>query len=628
MREITFGNPVLKVKGLEVKFDVIPVSSSLAVLLGDRDLATIVQQLSYWTFQGYGEVIDGVRWFYKSIAEWIEEVFPTFTPWKLGKMMKQLSDRKIIRREKLFTKHQIQNGDRFWWQPKNQTYYYSLNTLKLQELADNFQVTEEEAEPPETSVSTKTQILSNEEITDTKLSECAKNNTKNTSIKNSSKDKSHPTLPSERESLKPVNQEKGTANTSELSSTSKETKEVGNNSKAIAQSKSSACVDKKVNQNKSTVQDNVRISDDTANTSDTKTVNSAVSQPKPKVSQKTKTKTRRNKQAPWKDESQFKQFYRALIQALPIVANSHSPQGLAQTIIKQLRCGIPHSYWDDFEAGQPIGTSTKPEWEITPGEPYPMFVEYLTEKIKRGDNSTSEEQTRNAVFRILAQPRQVKAFWGQFKRSVVNLAKRVESDRALGVTNPATPVWTRERIEPSIDEAVEAGEKIMAVNDSASNAIANVETPRLETQQSTQSFESDNSQSLDKSTDKNEDPWNDEETEADKPAKPSLRELVTQRLGNRNLKGFVKAMPKVTKSEAVAEEEAQTQASNKKRTNRKTNIEQMSIAEINEALKDPVMRKELTPQIFVNDKFDVVTDNLGEVLAVKINRDYLLDGET
>lgn len=137
-----------------------PVSSSLAVLLGDKDLASIVQQFHYWGLQGYGEVINGVRWFYKLIKEWIEEVFPTLTPWKLGKMMKELEDREIIRREKLFTKHQIQSCDRFWWQPKNQIYYYSLVTTKLQELADNHQSSVKEPETLKNPVFIKTQILS------------------------------------------------------------------------------------------------------------------------------------------------------------------------------------------------------------------------------------------------------------------------------------------------------------------------------------------------------------------------------------------------------------------------------------------------------------------------------------
>ncbi len=196
MRQVTFDTPVLRVEGLEVKFDIIPVSSSLAVLLGSRDLAQIVQQLHYWTLSGYGEVIDGVRWIYKSIKEWIAEVFPTFTPYQLSKLMAQLVEREIVRREKLFTKHQIQKGDRFWWQPKNQTYYYSLNTEKLQELAANYQSSVKEAEPPETSVFIKTQILSDREIEDTKFSDCPKNNTKNTSIENISKDQYHPNRPS------------------------------------------------------------------------------------------------------------------------------------------------------------------------------------------------------------------------------------------------------------------------------------------------------------------------------------------------------------------------------------------------------------------------------------------------
>ena len=173
-------------------------------------------------------------------------------------------------------------------------------------------------------------------------------------------------------------------------------------------------------------------------------------------------------------------FYRALIQALPIVANSHSPQGLAKVIIAQLKRGEEHSYWDDFAAGLPIGTLDKPEWEVEPGVPYPMFIEYLTEKIIRGNNTQTQEQARNEVFRILDKPRQAKAFWGQFKRSVVNVSEQVERDRALGVSNPNTPVWSRERIEPSVEEAAIAGKKIMAVNGGDRTAIESVEAPQLE----------------------------------------------------------------------------------------------------------------------------------------------------
>ena len=301
------------------------------------------------------------------------------------------------------------------------------------------------------------------------------------------------------------------------------------------------------------------------------------------------TKPKRKNQAPWKDEGQFKRFYRALIQALPIVANAHSPQGLAQVIIKQLRCGIPHSYWDDFLAGLPIGASTKPEWEIEPGVPYPMFIEYLTEKIKAGNNTTSDEQTRNEVFRILDKPRQAKAFWGQFKRSVVNVSEQVERDRALGVSNPNTPVWTRERIEPSIKEAATAGEKIMAVNSAVGTAIEAAKNPRLESKEPSPNQLSEPPIP---------DPW----TEDNQPL--TIKELLSQS----KVKGFAKAMPKVSKSEVDAESRAEAKP--------KTNISQMSVAEINNYLQEPILRREITPQLMRSD-YELITDELGQIIAVK-----------
>ncbi len=655
MREVTFDSPVLKVKGLEARFDVIPVSNSLAILIGSRDLASIVHQLNYWEFKGYGEVIDGVRWFYKSIKEWIEEVFPTFSPWKLSKMMKELVERGIIRRKKLFTKHQIQQGSRFWWQPKNQTYYYSLVKEKIQELADNYSqenvCTEKTPETPENPVSIKTQKLSNHNSPDTKFSDCAKFNTENTSTENSSREVTHPTLPSVGESSEDVIQEKDSLDTSELSKTSEKTKVTLANLEVVEKETSSADVDNKINQNKDTGLNDISVVSEVSakQTAVSKTDNSRSggslqkrARPKPKTVKKPKQK--RERKNPWKSEEQFKEFYRALIQALPITDNAPSPHGLAQTIIRQLRCGVPHSYWDDFEAGLPIGWTDKPEWEIEPGEPYPMFVEYLTEKLRAGNNTKSDEQTRNEVFRILDKPRQAKAYWGQFKRSVVNVAETVERDRALGVSNPATPVWTRERVEPSIEEAAVAGEKIMAINNTAPTAITGTTNRVLET---TDNHFLENHHenrkhlvSIESST---PDPWTDDrETEerradeirektsnssSEKP-QPSMREMLAERLGDRNLKGFVKEMPKVSQQEAREDWEAEIEAINRQKLNQKTYINRMSVKEINQLLVDPVMRKELTPQIIENNKFEIVTDNLGEVLFVRISEEYRDNGGT
>ncbi|HHP7231911.1 MAG TPA: hypothetical protein ACFCUY_13765, partial [Xenococcaceae cyanobacterium] len=438
----------------------------------------------------------------------------------------------------------------------------------------------------ENPVSIKNQILSNEEINNTKFSDCTKFKTKNTSIENSSKDESHPALPSECNNSNSVNQEKDRLDTGELSSDLKEAEEIGDKQKAVRKGNSSADVENKINQNIGTTLD-------------------VESVPKPKLKVSKVTKQKREKKAPWKDEGQFKQFYRELIQALPIVANSHSPQGLAQTIIRQLRSGIPHSYWDDFIAGLPIGTSSKPEWEIEPGVPYPMFVEYLTEKLRAGNNSNSDEQTRNEVFRILNQPRQAKAFWGQFKRSVVNVAKTVERDRTLGVTNPNTPVWTRERVEPSIEEAKIAGEKIMAIE---AVTTLNETSDHLPSKQKDRSSDS---QCLKSSPDKDKkilDPWTNRETEPTETEKPSLRELLTQKLGNRNLKGFVKAIPKVSKSEIEVKKRQAMQPKN--------SISQMSIVEINNYLSDPILRKQIMPQLW-HSSYQLIMDELGEIIAVK-----------
>ena len=258
-------------------------------------------------------------------------------------------------------------------------------------------------------------------------------------------------------------------------------------------------------------------------------------------------------------------------------------------------------------AGLPIGTSTKPEWEITPGEPYPMFIEYLTEKLIKGNNTQTQEQARNEVFRILSQPRQAKAFWGQFKRSVVNVSEQVERDRALGVSNPNTPVWTRERIEPSVEEAATAGQKIMAVNDGDRLKIKGTET---RCGQALSQLES-------KPESPTPDPWtekSDSEPEPESKPQPSLREMLTAR----SVKGFCpkgyrsayKSMPKVSKAEAEAEERA--------RTKPKLNIANMAIAEINEYLTDPILRAQLTPQL-MQSNYELITDELGQVIGVELS---------
>jgi hypothetical protein len=585
MREITFDTPVLKVKGLEVKFDTIPVSASLAVLIGNRDLAQIVQQLHYWTLKGYGEVIDGVRWFYKPIKEWIAEVFPTFTPYQLGKLMTQLADRGIIRREKLFTKHQIQNGDRFWWQPKNQTYYYSLSTEKLQELADNFNLPQESAQTLETPVFIKTQILSDQVFEDTKDFDCSKNNTNITSIENISRDQSHPRLPcvSETEKTEKSQRKQDSSNRSLL-----EIKEVDSASpKVIEQDINIGRVEENINQNICT---NKQVVQEVAQ----------VERPRIKTTKGTRTVSKRMKAAPWKDEGQFKRFYRALIEAVPIVANARSPQGLAQTIIRQLKSGIPHSYWDDFVAGLPIGTSTKPEWEVEPGIPHPMFIEYLVEKLIKGNNSQTREQAMVTALNIASTPKQAIFFWKECKISLGNALDEAERHRKLGVKALPTPLWTKERPEPTIEEAAIAGTKIQQINNSTQASLEAAKNPQI-----------------DGKSEPSTDPWKDERPDAQRSgANPLGQPTMREMLAARKVKGFCpkgyrsayKAMPKVSQAEIEKEERAEIKP--------KTNIATMAIAEINDYLKDPILRKQFMPQLW-DSNYELILDYLGQIIGVK-----------
>ena len=583
MISISTNDPILRVEELQTKFDLGIVSNSLIKLLGSYLEARIVQQLHYWTVQQYGQVLNGLRWIYKPVREWLSETLIGFTSWQLRTAIASLIEKGILLREHLFKEH---HGNNF--APKNRTYYYSLNYKGLEEFAQQYQFSEslENAR----FVSSTKQFCENSEK---QFCESTQNNTKNTSTKNSSKDISLPTLPCERESQKPNNQDKQQLSNRSLVNQSQVNSA---NFQDLEPDTSSAHVDEKINQYISTELPEAQL--------ETEELQKA-NKPSPKL-KATLTKQKRENKAPWQDETEKSQFYRALIQALPIVANSHSPQGLAKTIIAQLKRGEEHSYWDDFQAGLPIGTSTQPEWEIEPGVPYPMFVEYLTEKIKRGDNSQSNEQARNEVFRILDRPRQAKAFWGEFKRSVVNVSRQVSRDRALGVSYPSTPVWTRERIEPSLSEAAAAGEMIAAVNGTAEAAMEAAHNPALESEKPIA-----NSQPVCNS-ELSSDPWMDEkgeeEEEEETQSQPKMRELLTDVLGECNQSGVVKAMPKGSGAEVEAASRAGMKST--------TAIRQMSIAEINDYLADPILRKELMPQLMRSD-YEFVTNEYGDIIGVK-----------
>ena len=130
-RKINFDNPVLTVKGLETKYETVPISNSLAVVLGSYQEALIVQLIHSWIREGQGIMLDGKTWFDKSIKDWVSEVMPSSSTWQMRSYINSLVNKGVLERQQLYKKHHGHNIS-----PKNRTYYYRLDYEKLSELVD------------------------------------------------------------------------------------------------------------------------------------------------------------------------------------------------------------------------------------------------------------------------------------------------------------------------------------------------------------------------------------------------------------------------------------------------------------------------------------------------------------
>jgi tRNA nucleotidyltransferase/poly(A) polymerase len=130
MSVISTNSTILKVEALKTEFDLITVSNSLAIVLESYEEARIVQQLHSWIRSNQGIVIEGYCWFDKPIRDWINEVIPTASDWKMRSYISSLVSKGVLKRKKLFKKHHGHN-----FSPKNQTYYYRLDYEELSKLA-------------------------------------------------------------------------------------------------------------------------------------------------------------------------------------------------------------------------------------------------------------------------------------------------------------------------------------------------------------------------------------------------------------------------------------------------------------------------------------------------------------
>ncbi len=198
MKLFTADSPVLKVEGLETKFDSALVSNSLVILLGGNHLAArILQQLHYCSYAGYGVVIDGVRWIYKPIREFVSEMLVGFTSWQIRKAIAFLVRIGVIRKEHLYAAHHGHN-----YAPKNRTLYYTIDYERLAELVREFFQKNKKAETVENPCFVRSTNV-NCESYENDICAPNKTNTKNTSIKNNQKEIPLPN-PSRRKVAKPT----------------------------------------------------------------------------------------------------------------------------------------------------------------------------------------------------------------------------------------------------------------------------------------------------------------------------------------------------------------------------------------------------------------------------------------
>ncbi|MDJ0719866.1 MAG: hypothetical protein QNJ54_37550, partial [Prochloraceae cyanobacterium] len=110
-----------------------------------------------------------------------------------------------------------------------------------------------------------------------------------------------------------------------------------------------------------------------------------------------------------------------------------------------------------------------PEWEVTPGEPYPLFLQYLEYQLG-GPHDTDEQKLEKALD-VLERPKKAFQHWKQFLRKVELRAAEVKKAKELGVSVPAAPTWMNEKEYPTVPEAAAAANYIQEEASTGDRAI-------------------------------------------------------------------------------------------------------------------------------------------------------------
>lgn len=157
--------------------------------------------------------------------------------------------------------------------------------------------------------------------------------------------------------------------------------------------------------------------------------------------------------APFESVEEMNQFQEELTEYARLTGK-RSPSGFAHSILKEMKeSGYEHPYWKEWKSGEQMGSHEMQEWEAMPGQPYPYFVNYLKENLKRQDYT--DAQALQQANWICSNPQHAKPHWEQFKIRVENEAEQKSKQAELGCESYVAPTWARQKTV-SDEEAVSA----------------------------------------------------------------------------------------------------------------------------------------------------------------------------
>jgi hypothetical protein len=151
------------------------------------------------------------------------------------------------------------------------------------------------------------------------------------------------------------------------------------------------------------------------------------------------------------DEDELSRF-KSQLEKLGKNLGRHSPLGWAFAIVQNLREGKPSTYWDEFKAGIPLGTSEQREWEIEPGVPCSIVRECLKDYYRSKPGATDQEAAVQAS-RSLAKPKQMQELWQSIKERVMFLKREADRLSELGVEHSVViDPWMKAKPEITVEE--------------------------------------------------------------------------------------------------------------------------------------------------------------------------------